>query len=292
MRIQLTLLLVSLVLTAVHSYTDNDPVFCQQAHYREDCPTNPGPFDPVNEDDIIDVYYMQAPIFESVYGDIFGKLGGYHSALGFFNLNTKINYTAEYDAFFEVANGTFPNVVDNNNGTKDLVWCNAGITCAFPAINTTYWDPKFFSTASMTFMTSINGSVFNKFSPWMLSYNNTNPTQGAYFDCDTQILKRDYVNIYSEKPVPVDYETEKEDIVKYYSAFSIHKGESILDIIKNIFSVIGLKKYIYIEQNYYRLELNFPFVDLRYDYDALPGCPIPKRPLTDDVKVIQMGITL
>eukprot|EP01133_Synstelium_polycarpum_P010878 gene10878-12674_t len=314
----LVLCTIALAISAVSAYQDNDPDVCIQKIIREDCPTNPAPFQPINELNVLDVYYLQAPIFEGVYGDLFGELGGYHAAIGFYDITSGLNYTAEYDAFFEVANGTFPNIIENN-GTKDILWCNKGILCSFPAINNTYWDPKFFSSASKTYMTTINGTVFNNFNQWMVGYNDTNPnyqtfdlwnnfgeslfiqsntcddfavagfdylaSQGAFFDCDI-VFKRDYINLYTEKPIPVDYETEKDHIIKYYSAFNIHKGESILEIIENLFSIVGLKKYVYIQGNYYQLNMNFPFVDIRYEYAPLPGCPAP---FSQD-KVIHMGL--
>ena len=32
--------------------------------------------------DVLDIYYVQAPAFEAVYGDLFKSVGGYHTALG------------------------------------------------------------------------------------------------------------------------------------------------------------------------------------------------------------------
>ncbi|EGG24057.1 hypothetical protein DFA_06195 [Cavenderia fasciculata] len=312
--------LVAVVAVTLASVYDNDPELCKQRVVREDCPTVPAPFDNVNSNDVIEVYYLQAPIFEGLYGDFGGKLGGYHSALGFYDLTTGINYTAEYDAYYEVANGTFPNIM-NINGTDEVVWCNAGILCAFPWINATYWDSKHFSTASRTYMTTINGSVFNQFIPWSISYNNSNPiyqtwdvwnsygqdlyvpsntcddfavaafnflySRGSTYDCNI-VLKRDYINLFSEKPVPVDYEENKDEIIRFYQAFNVQKGESFLTILENLLSIVGLPKFIYIQEQYLQLSLNFPFADLKYDFAPLPGCPAPST--IDTEKVIHMPI--
>eukprot|EP01132_Coremiostelium_polycephalum_P002854 gene2854-3546_t len=309
----LSLVFVILLVQVIVAAPDNDPVLCKQKVRNEDCPTVPRPFDTVDDDDVIDVYYLQAPLFEGMFGDLFGKLGGYHSAVGFYDRTTGINYTAEYDAYFEVANGTFPNVL-NTNGSKELLWCNAGILCTFPYINETYWDPAHFSTASKTYMATINGALFNKFNSWMVNYNETFPiyqtwtiwdqfgknnflqsttcddftsaafdflhTVGVNYNCST-IFKRDFLNLYSEKPVPVDWETEQDSIMKFYEVFDFKTGGSIMQLIKKLFSVIGLKKYIYVNGDYYRLSLNYPFIDLRYAYVQLPGCPMPPR---DDEK--------
>ncbi|GAM28628.1 hypothetical protein SAMD00019534_118040, partial [Acytostelium subglobosum LB1] len=302
------LLVVVVVVTNSQSLRDNNPDYCIRESVRESCTvTNPAPFDKVDDIDIIDVYHLEAPIFESVYGDFFGRLHGFHSAIGFFDRTTGNNYTAEYDAFYEVGNGTFPNIIEVN-GTKEIIWCNAGNVCSYPFINTSYWSPEVFHTASMTLMTRINGSVFNKFNQWMISYNTTNAiyqtwdvwtafgknhfvgsntcddfvvqglqflaTQGAVYNCST-LFKRDYLNVYSDKPVPVDFELEKNDIMKYYEALYFFKGQSIIEIIEQLFSVVELKKYIYIQGSYYHLNLRFPYVDIRYELAPVPNCPFP-----------------
>ncbi|KAF2077281.1 hypothetical protein CYY_001406 [Polysphondylium violaceum] len=285
------------------SLPDNDPVLCQQRIQREDCPVSPAPFEPVDDTNVIQVYYLQAPIFEGMFGNFFGKLGGYHSAVGFYDLTTGLNYTAEYDAFYEVGNGTVPNIV-YVNGTKDILWCNSGIVCAVPFVNATYWDPAVYSTASKTYMATIDGATFNKYSQWMVTYNNSNPiyqtwdvwnnynqelyiqsstcddfadasfaflnSVGVQYNCST-IVKRDYVNIYSQKPVLVDYDVHKLDIISFYEVFDF-RTHSFLEVLKKLVSMIGLKKYLYIQGEYYLLELNFPFIGLKYDFAPLPGC--------------------
>ncbi|GAM24963.1 hypothetical protein SAMD00019534_081380, partial [Acytostelium subglobosum LB1] len=261
-------------------------------------------------DNVVKVYYMQAPIFEAMYGNLFGELGGFHSALGFFDQTTGMNYTAEYDAYYEVLNGSFPNIVEVN-GTKELLWCNKGTLCTFPSVNLTYWDPSIFPSASLTYLSTINGATFNKFSQWMLSYNDTNPNYqtwdvwdsfgdnlylqsstcddfvvagveylyslGSTFECDT-VFKRDYINIYSSKPVMISFKEEKEDILKFFEVFHFTKGESFIDVIKQVMSIFDLKKYFYDDKgNYYRLDLNFPYVDIKYEFAKLPGCPQPSN---------------
>ncbi|KYR01906.1 hypothetical protein DLAC_01410 [Tieghemostelium lacteum] len=300
---------------------DNDPQLCQQKIQREDCPIIPYPFTSVDDNDQIEVWYLQAPIFEGMFGNFFGKLKGFHSAVGFYDLTTGLNYTAEYDAYYEVANGTVPNIV-NINGTKEILWCNAGILCSIPFINETYWDPAIFSTASKTYMTTINGAQLNKFSEWMQEYNISNPNYqtwdiwnkfgeslwmssntcddfaanafqylfeiGATYDCSI-VFKRDYLNIYSQQPTLVDYESNKDSIIKFYEAFDIRKGESYFQIIEDIISIIGLEKYIYYQDNYYLLQLNYPFLDLKYDFAPVPGCSIEKKSFNEkNYKVIDV----
>lgn len=36
-------------------------------------------------DDTIDVFYLQAPIFEGAYGNKLGQLGAFHTGLGFYD---------------------------------------------------------------------------------------------------------------------------------------------------------------------------------------------------------------
>ncbi|KAN0003462.1 hypothetical protein ACTFIZ_009621 [Dictyostelium cf. discoideum] len=305
-RTIILLLFVSLFVTFVLSQIpDNDPELCQQRIQREDCPQTPVPWGTFNEDDEIEVYYMQAPVFEAVFGNFFGKLGGYHSAIGFYDLTTGLNYTAEYDAIFEVGNGTLPNII-NVDGKDELLWCNAGILCTVPYINETYWDKNIYSTASKTYMGTINGTQLNQYIEWMQQYNISNPvyqtwdvwnnygqdlfvpsttcddfTQasiehlgsiGINYNCST-VFKRDYINLFTEKPQPIDFTEHYDDIFKFYEAVLDIKEGSIAQIIERILSIVGLKKYIYVQGEYYLLELNYPFMNAKYDYITLPGCP-------------------
>ncbi|EGC31548.1 hypothetical protein DICPUDRAFT_50132 [Dictyostelium purpureum] len=315
----LLLLATATTITKSQGIPDNDPELCVQRIKREDCPETPSSWGKFDEDDVIDVYYLQAPIFEGMFGNFFGRLGGYHSAVGFYDITTGQNYTAEYDAYYEVGNGTLPNIIDVN-GTKEILWCNAGILCSIPFVNETYWDPKYFSTASKTFMATINGTQLNQYIEWMESYNTTNPiyqtwdvwnnygkdlyvpsttcddftaasfdflyTAGARYNCST-VFKRDYVNLFSEKPEPVVFTEHRDEIIRFYESLMDRSG-SILDIIERIIGIVGLNKYLYYQGDYYLLKLNWPFMGVKYDYAPVAGCPLPETINEQTSNIIHM----
>ncbi len=112
------------------------------------------------------IYYMQAPAFEGMFGDLFKSIGGYHTAFGIINRacvlllrcppcaarscgtgSTGKTYTLEYDAVSEVLklrrawlwclvlsltiwappqSATLPIVTKLPNGTVQLDWYNGG----------------------------------------------------------------------------------------------------------------------------------------------------------------------
>lgn len=135
--------------------------------------------------DQVDVWYVEAPVFETQYGtltrqpciflahgsagSLFGYLHAYHCALAFFDRTTGQNWTVEYDAYSGVPNATFPMLRKNESGAPEIVWFNGGSVCVKPFYNESYWKIK------QTPVATINGTVFNAFWSFIVKYNATLP---------------------------------------------------------------------------------------------------------------------
>ena len=83
------------------------------------------------------------------------------------NRTTGINYTVEYDAMSEVPNATFPFIMTYPNGSEYLKWYNGGGICVSQGVNDTYYNHK------RTFVSVINGTIFNQFINWLPQDNKT-----------------------------------------------------------------------------------------------------------------------
>ncbi len=66
---------VALVLCPVQAITYT---FCEAGVDGPNIPTIP-------DDNLIDVYYLEAPVFEGFFGPVFGLINGYHTAVGFYD---------------------------------------------------------------------------------------------------------------------------------------------------------------------------------------------------------------
>ena len=88
------------------------------------------------------------------------------------------NYTAEYDAIYEVANATLPFIRYYPNGSQYLEWKNEGGICFMQGMDTDYYNHN------MTLMATISGHIFNQLMEWMPSDNATWPTYELFYVWD------------------------------------------------------------------------------------------------------------
>jgi hypothetical protein len=77
--------------------------------------------------DVIEVYYLVAPLMEEDYGNKLRYLDLFHAALGIVNLNTSFAYTINYDADEVVTSSVVPTVKTYKNGTCSIEWSNGGL---------------------------------------------------------------------------------------------------------------------------------------------------------------------
>lgn len=276
--------------------------FCQERLAADACHGHP-PFPTFKDSDNVDIYYMEAPVFELEFGNELGDLHLYHGAVGFMDTTNNQNYSVEFDAFYEVANATFPWIVEpeDGNGDTDLIWCNKGVICWNNNINFTYYDPILYPSAQVTKVGSANGTTMNKFVDWIPHANNTymdyqtfrlqsapgNST--PFFDSQTCVdfvweafqrlsdlgaefnrtvqPKRDNINLYTQNmplsPVNHSDPVVWNDIVEFYRNFQFNSSGSTLDIVVQLLE--RLPGLIF-DHHYLYINQSYYQVDLSYPY--------------------------
>jgi len=261
----------------------------------------------LSSNDLLDVWYLEAPVFEGNYGPLFGYVGGFHVAIGFRDRNSGINYTIDYQAYAEVVNATIPWIVQLPNGTQELYWNNRGAICVRPFINDTYWSHK------MTFMTTISGNMFNQYLQWIQPYNVTNSVYEVWTvypswtattpwfqstDCDTfawdtwrflynlgatydpdLVARHTRVCLYTQEPQLVNLTDPvwRSKVFDFYAQFHQKNASTITDIIKILLDVVELDKFVYYHGNYYQVTFELPFFAIRYDPDPVLSSTTPPQ---------------
>lgn len=270
--------------------------FCKPAPIFTFCKDGIPAATPIPDNDVVEIWWLVAPIWEFVLGPIMGDLGLYHSAVGFRHVRTNQTYTIEFESLFESPNATFPYVVSTDpkdpSGQKEIIWCNEGAICFMPYINWTYYTNK--SVIAVT-----NGAVFNKFMKWVPVENETfslhyytfsvyeqwrqEPPYIDAYTCDDFafralgvlawlgvdfhgiMLERDFLNFYASKPVLVDEKDpiNMKKIVDFYGQYQL-KGKTPVKVAELLLQFLFSDKYIISFGKYYWLQLHWPFFNWRW----------------------------
>ncbi|XP_050806670.1 ceroid-lipofuscinosis neuronal protein 5 isoform X2 [Gopherus flavomarginatus] len=144
-----------------------DP-YCQ-ARYTF-CPTG-CPIPVMKNEDVIEVYRLQAPVWEFKYGDLLGHLNIMHDAVGFKSSLTGKNYTMEWYELFQLGNCTFPHLRPDMDAP---FWCNQGAACFYEGIDDVHWKEN----GTLVLVTAISGTMFNQMAKWVQYDNET----GIYYE--------------------------------------------------------------------------------------------------------------
>ncbi|XP_023684748.2 bis(monoacylglycero)phosphate synthase CLN5 [Paramormyrops kingsleyae] len=148
---------------------DHRPVvdpYCQALYPF--CPTGDrdGRIPPMRDSDIIDIFRLQAPVWEFKYGDLLGKISIMHDAIGFRSRDTEKNYTMEWYELFQLGNCTFPHIRPELSAP---FWCNQGAACFFQGIDDLHWTQN----GTMEKVGQMSGGQFNDMAEWVKKDNNT-----------------------------------------------------------------------------------------------------------------------
>ncbi|KAM9652881.1 bis(monoacylglycero)phosphate synthase CLN5 [Morphnus guianensis] len=283
-----------------------DP-YCQ-ARYTF-CPT--GSAIPVmKEEDVIEVYRLQAPVWEFKYGDLLGHLKIMHDAVGFKSSLTGKNYTMEWYELFQLGNCTFPHL---RPGMDAPFWCNQGAACFYEGIDDAHWKEN----GTLVLVTTISGTMFNEMAKWVKYDNETgiyyetwtvqaspDKQSTVWFDsyeCSKFILRTyqkladlgavfkkiqtNYTSIilFSGEPIylgnetsifgPLGNRTLAAAIRDFYYPFKPHRtvGEFFVDLLKIIDRVIlNHQFYLFYNLEYWFLPMKFPYLKIIYEEVPLP----------------------
>ncbi|TKC38915.1 hypothetical protein EI555_016324 [Monodon monoceros] len=283
-----------------------DP-YCQ-AKYTF-CPTG-SPVPVMKDDDVIEVFRLQAPVWEFKYGDLLGHLKIMHDAIGFRSTLTEKNYTMEWYELFQLGNCTFPHLRPEMNAP---FWCNQGAACFFEGIDDIHWKEN----GTLVLVATMSGDIFNKMAKWVKQDNETgiyyetwtvqaSPEKGAEtwfesYDCSKFVLRTykklaelgadfkkietNYTRIflYSGEPTylgnetsvfgPTGDKTLALAIKRFYCPFKPHLStkEFLLSLLQ-IFDAVIIHRQFYLFYNfeYWFLPMKFPFIKITYEEIPLP----------------------
>ncbi|XP_010853435.1 PREDICTED: ceroid-lipofuscinosis neuronal protein 5 [Bison bison bison] len=284
-----------------------DP-YCQ-AKYTF-CPTG-SPIPVMKDDDVIEVFRLQAPVWEFKYGDLLGHLKIMHDAIGFRSTLTEKNYTMEWYELFQLGNCTFPHLRPEMNAP---FWCNQGAACFFEGIDDSHWKEN----GTLVLVATISGGMFNRMAKWVKQDNETgiyyetwtvqaSPERGAErwfesYDCSKFVLRTyeklaelgadfkkietNYTRIflYSGEPTylgnetsvfgPTGNKTLALAIKKFYYPFKPHLStkEFLLSLLQ-IFDAVVIHREFYLFYNfeYWFLPMKYPFIKITYEEIPLPN---------------------
>ncbi|XP_062958780.1 ceroid-lipofuscinosis neuronal protein 5 isoform X1 [Cynocephalus volans] len=284
-----------------------DP-YCQ-AKYTF-CPTG-SPIPVMKGDDVIEVFRLQAPVWEFKYGDLLGHLKIMHDAIGFRSTLTGKNYTMEWYELFQLGNCTFPHLRPEMDAP---FWCNQGAACFFEGIDDIHWKDN----GTLVLVATISGNMFNKMAKWVKQDNETgiyyetwtvqaSPEKEAEtwfesYDCSKFVLRTyeklaelgapfkkvetNYTRIflYSGEPTylgnetsvfgPTGNKTLALAIRRFYYPFKpyLSTKEFLLSLLR-IFDVVIMHRQFYLFYNfeYWFLPMKFPFIKITYEEIPLPN---------------------
>lgn len=257
--------------------------------------------------DVIDVWYLLAPLLEENFGDFGQYVNLYHGAIAFNNSRTGVSYTLNYDANDFFRNSLFPLIVEYPNGTRDLVWDNGGASFIYEGIDSLYWYAGQYRVAN------INGSAFNKYiTQWLPTVNGSQPyydmfsvvdaatgkfwitsydcfdfvwqsfrilygENGTLFDYSVNI-SRNFITIYGEAPM---YYTTlfdedpaiREQVIDFYAFIQAKYSDLSVSEFIDTFIAIVLQEVFYLRQStdYWKTNLADPFIGVHFDVAPLPG---------------------
>ncbi|PNI81339.1 CLN5 isoform 5 [Pan troglodytes] len=284
-----------------------DP-YCQ-AKYTF-CPTG-SPIPVMEGDDDIEVFRLQAPVWEFKYGDLLEHLKIMHDAIGFRSTLTGKNYTMEWYELFQLGNCTFPHLRPEMDAP---FWCNQGAACFFEGIDDVHWKEN----GTLVQVATISGNMFNQMAKWVKQDNETgiyyetwnvkaSPEKGAEtwfdsYDCSKFVLRTfnklaefgaEFKNIetnytriflYSGEPTylgnetsvfgPTGNKTLGLAIKRFYYPFKPHlpTKEFLLSLLQ-IFDAVIVHRQFYLFYNfeYWFLPMKFPFIKITYEEIPLPN---------------------
>ena len=240
------------------------------------CPSGTSFVPSFGTDDMIEVFAMKKPVWQFITGDIMGKLGIWHDAIGLRSKNTGKNFTVEWYEIFELMNCTFPHIID---GQSSPLWCNQGATCFYAGIVDKLW----LANGSIAKVTEMSGKQFFEWAKWLKLDNDTGPYYETWrvkegpklgdqewfvpFDCASFILRsfremkklgavfnqdlkfnHSFITLFSGKPIFLGNETDifgpnkhnetlAKALMSWYTNFQ-PRHKTILEWIQSIIAII------------------------------------------------------
>jgi hypothetical protein len=264
-----------------------------------------GGFDPL-DDELIEVWYLEAPLLKDKFGNLLSKFNLFHAGFGFIQNGKNLDHyeaTIDYSATYSVLDAIFPTLVRNQTGAVvDLIWKNQGQVNMNERIDYQYWTQQ-------TKMFQITGRIYKEFLCWIPNYNKefsayelfevTNPYSRAILlsstNCEDFVWEafkmfydlggtvygsiyeppsRDSISLFSQTVTPVDYQSNKQDILNFYTSWQFDPSMvnmTAQELILQIEKWFKGSFYYYFRGVYYKLLLEHPYCVFTYNPTQYTG---------------------
>ena len=253
------------------------------------------------------VYAMKAPVWEFKFGSLMEKFKVMHDAIGFHHVQSGLNLTMEWYELFQLFNCTFPhekgeNITWCNQGATCIYpgidakhWKENGTLVQVTTINGTVFNQfanwtlqdnntyPIYETWTVRERLGNNTVWFEAFdcASWVIRAFEAMHNYGAEFDTSVQ-LNYTKVELITATPRYVGNSSnihENEEVygnlLKFYANFQHYKNPAKMfgDLIKFMeeFLVDDGKFFLFYNENYYELPLQYPFIRFTFDEVPLPG---------------------
>jgi len=248
--------------------------------------------------DVVEMYYLSAPLMKDRVGPYLGYLGLYHGALAFTNRNNNYTFTMNYNAADFLHSNLFPEITKQANGTKTLTWNSRGSLELYTGMYNDYW------TKTKKSIGYLPGNIFNKFmSGWVSQVNQSHPFYnmisiqkpslfspgngdvflpswscfdfcaaafaylgdiGAKFTQKT--FDRDSILLFTRSPpIGIPFEENSKEIIAFYEFVTVQfTADNFYNVFNNVLRTMAGKWIFYHEGTYYRVALALPYGRVRY----------------------------
>ncbi|KAN0032178.1 hypothetical protein ACTFIV_006055 [Dictyostelium citrinum] len=122
----------------------------------------------IRDQDVYELYYVQAPLLYASYGNLFEKINAYHSGIALYNKNGGPNISLDYYAGPSFETTLFPkSIKQDSNGNYNISWDTYGLIEVTNYINETYWNKR------QLIMYDLSGFQVKQYLSWAPIYNKT-----------------------------------------------------------------------------------------------------------------------
>ncbi|EAL67558.1 hypothetical protein DDB_G0279757 [Dictyostelium discoideum AX4] len=122
----------------------------------------------IRDQDVYELYYVQAPLLYATYGNLLEKINAYHSGIVLYNKNNGPNITIDYYAIPSFEATLFPkSIIKDSQGNYNITWDTHGLIEVTNYINETYWNKR------QLIMYDLSGIQIKQYLSWAPIYNKT-----------------------------------------------------------------------------------------------------------------------
>ncbi|EGG18409.1 hypothetical protein DFA_03903 [Cavenderia fasciculata] len=236
----------------------------------------------------IEVYYVEAPLLKSQFGDLLANINAFHSGVLFYTLTTEEYYTVDFIAYPGILPTFFPTIYnDTANNFIDIIWNSSGLVQFVPSYNQTYWTK---SNLTMT----ITGAIFEQYSCWVPYYNETYNYYNLFdvkdeqsnqlyipssicndfvwqsfqtlYDLGGEVVTtvdppRDFATLFVDaEPIFVEYPQEPDNWAQitnfYINLVGLSHNQTADELLEHIITLFNGQFFLYIGGNYYNMSLS------------------------------------